>query len=121
MVLHVTDKSRDEILVCDHSFESYWAVLSCSFKLFITLYKVLLTFKSVVETQVCDHSNKSYWADLLHLATSIKILSWVQRLVLDFLSMFWQVNELDFWGFLQIDELTWTNEVALWEKIKANK
>jgi len=35
--------------------------------------------------------------------------------------MFCQVNELDFWGFLQIDELIGTNEVALWEKIKANK
>ena len=28
--------------------------------LFIMLYKVVLTFKSVDETQVCDHSNESY-------------------------------------------------------------
>jgi len=28
--------------------------------LFITLYKVVLTFKSVDETQVCDHSNENY-------------------------------------------------------------
>ena len=30
--------------------------------LFIILYKVVLTFKSVDETLVCDHSNESYWA-----------------------------------------------------------
>ena len=29
--------------------------------LFIMLYKVILTFKSVDETLVCDHSNESYW------------------------------------------------------------
>ena len=28
--------------------------------LFIFLYKVVLTFKSVVETLVCDHSTESY-------------------------------------------------------------
>ena len=28
--------------------------------LFIMLYKVVLTFKSVDETPVCDHSNESY-------------------------------------------------------------
>ena len=32
--------------------------------LFIMLYKVGLTFKSVDETLVCDHSNESYWAVL---------------------------------------------------------
>ena len=32
--------------------------------LFITLYKVVLTFTSVYETVVCDHSNESYWAVL---------------------------------------------------------
>ena len=32
--------------------------------LFIVLYKVVLTFKSVDETLVCDHSNESYWAVL---------------------------------------------------------
>ena len=38
--------------MCDHSNE---------FKvLFITLYKVVLTFKSVDETLVCDHSDESY-------------------------------------------------------------
>ena len=32
--------------------------------LFITLYKVLLTFESVGEILKCDRSNKSYWAVL---------------------------------------------------------
>ena len=32
--------------------------------LFIMLYKVVLTFKSVDETLVCGHSNESYWAVL---------------------------------------------------------
>ena len=32
--------------------------------LFIMLYKVVLTFKSVDETLVCDHSNESYWGVL---------------------------------------------------------
>ena len=32
--------------------------------LFIMLYKVVLTFKSVDETQVCGHSNESYGAVL---------------------------------------------------------
>ena len=30
--------------------------------LFIMLFKVVLTFKSVDETLVCDHSNESYCA-----------------------------------------------------------
>ena len=52
----------DETLVCDHSNESYWAVLSCS-----TVYYTVQggsNFKSVDETLVCDHSNQSYWAEL---------------------------------------------------------
>ena len=32
--------------------------------LFIMLYKVVLTFKSVYENLVCDHSNESYRAVL---------------------------------------------------------
>ena len=61
----------DETLVCDHSNESYWAVLSCG-----TVYYAVqggsITFKlhnlcimlhkSVDETLLCDHSNESYWA-----------------------------------------------------------
>ena len=33
--------------------------------MFIMLYNVVLTFKSVNETLVCDLSNESYWAVLL--------------------------------------------------------
>ena len=36
-------------------FEQYFHVV-----LFIMLYKVVLTFKSVDEAIVCDHSNESY-------------------------------------------------------------
>ena len=54
-------KSVHETLVCDHSNDSYWAVLSCG----TVLYKVVLTIKSLDETQVCDHSNESYWANFL--------------------------------------------------------
>ena len=39
--------------------EQYFPVV-----LFIMLYKVALTFESVVEILKCDHSNKSYWAVL---------------------------------------------------------
>ena len=42
------------------AIEQYFHVV-----LFITLYKVVLTFKSVNEILVCDHSNDSYWAVLL--------------------------------------------------------
>jgi len=37
------------------AIEQYFHVV-----LFITLYKVVLTVKSVDETLVCDHSNESY-------------------------------------------------------------
>jgi len=32
--------------------------------LFIMLYKVVITFKSVVEIHKCDNSNERYWAAL---------------------------------------------------------
>ena len=35
--------------------------------LFIMLYKVVLTCKSVDETLVCDHANESYWAELSYV------------------------------------------------------
>ena len=41
------------------AIEQYFHVV-----LFITLYKVVLTFKPVEETLVCDHSDESYWAVL---------------------------------------------------------
>ena len=37
------------------AIEQYFHVV-----LFIMLYKVVLTFKSVDKTLVCDHSNESY-------------------------------------------------------------
>ena len=40
-----------------NAIEQYFHVV-----LFITLYNVVLTFKSVYETLVCDHSNERYWA-----------------------------------------------------------
>ena len=43
----VTNKMR--------AIEQYFHVV-----LFIMLFKVVLTFKSVDETLVCDHSNESY-------------------------------------------------------------
>ena len=55
-------ESEDEILKCDHSNESNWAVLACV--LSIMLYKVVLTLESVDEILQCDHSNESYWAVL---------------------------------------------------------
>ena len=49
----------DESLVCDHSNESYRAVLSCG-----TVYYAVQggsnLKKSVDKTLMCDHSNKSY-------------------------------------------------------------
>ena len=48
-------ESVDEILECDHSNESYQAVLSCGAVYYA--YKMVLTFQ-------CDHSNESYQAVL---------------------------------------------------------
>ena len=41
------------------TIEQYFPVV-----LFIMLYKVVATFKSVDEILKCDHSNESYWAVL---------------------------------------------------------
>ena len=42
------------------AIEQYFHVV-----LFIMLYKMVLTFKSLFnETLVCDHSNENYWAVL---------------------------------------------------------
>ena len=54
----LTFKSVDETLVCNHSNESYRAVLSCG-----TVYYAVQgvqTFQSVDDTLVCDHSNESF-------------------------------------------------------------
>jgi len=51
-------ESVDEILKCDHSNESYWAVLFCDA---VYLYAVQggTKFESVDEILKCDHSNES--------------------------------------------------------------
>ena len=55
----LTFESVDEILKCDHSNESYLAVLSCG-TVYIMLYKVVPTFESVDEILKYDHSSESY-------------------------------------------------------------
>ena len=55
----LTFESVDEILKCDHSNESYWAVLSCG----AVYYAVQggSNFDSVNEFILkCDHSNESF-------------------------------------------------------------
>ena len=56
----LTFESVDEILKCDHSNESYRAVLSCGAVYYKKLYKVVQTFESVDEILKCDHSNESH-------------------------------------------------------------
>jgi len=59
VVLTLNFDFADEILTCDpHSNESSGAVLTVV--LFITLYKVILTFQSVRKNLTSDHSNESY-------------------------------------------------------------
>ena len=45
--------------------------------LFIMLYKVVLTFESVVEILKCDHSNESYRAVLSCGAVFLCCLRWL--------------------------------------------
>ena len=54
----LTFESVDEILKCDHSSESYWAVLSCSTVYYAGKAKVVLTFESVDEIVKRDHWNE---------------------------------------------------------------
>ena len=42
--------------------------------LFITLYKVVLTFEFVNETLVCDHSKEGYWAALILFIMLYKVV-----------------------------------------------
>ena len=54
----LTFKFLDGILNCDHSNESYWAVLSCA-----TVYyavQVVLTFQSVSEILKCSNLYENY-------------------------------------------------------------
>ena len=59
----LTFEPVDEILKCDHSSETYWAVLSCG-TVYYAVYKVVVTFVSVDEILQCEHSNESYLAVL---------------------------------------------------------
>ena len=57
----LTFESVDEILKCDHSNESYWAVLSCG-----TVYYALqggsnFKFASADKMLKRDDSNENYW------------------------------------------------------------
>ena len=54
----LTFESVDEILKCDHSNESYPAVLSCGV-VSIMLNEVVLTFESVDKILKFDHSSES--------------------------------------------------------------
>ena len=56
----LTFESVDEILKCDHSSESYLAVLSCG-AVYYAVQRGSI-FKSVDEILKCDHSSESYWA-----------------------------------------------------------
>ena len=59
----LTFKSVDEILKCDHSNESFWAVLSCD-----TVYHAVQSASNFWvcgrNPYKCQHSNESYWAEL---------------------------------------------------------
>ena len=58
----LTIESVDEILKCDHSNESYLAVLSSDAVYYVL--KLVPTFESVSKTLKCDHSNESHLAIL---------------------------------------------------------
>ena len=53
----LTSESMDEIVKCDHSNESYWAVLPVI--LFTTQYIAFLTFESVDKIFKFDQSKES--------------------------------------------------------------
>ena len=52
-----TFESVYEILKCDHSNESYWAVLSCG-AVYYAVQGEFTTFESVYEILKCDQSNE---------------------------------------------------------------
>ena len=79
VVMH--ERSIDKTLVCDHSNESYWAVLSCG----AVFYAVQggSNFNSVDETLVYDNwnvmlfiilYNASMWSLKMKLVNRVKIL-----------------------------------------------
>ena len=52
-------KSSKSVTIQMKATEQYFPVV-----LFITLYKVVLTFESLNGILKCDHSNESCWAEL---------------------------------------------------------
>ena len=60
----LTFESVYKILKCDHSLESYWAVLPCGAVSHVV--QGGSKFESVDEILKCDRSNESYW----------EVLSW---------------------------------------------
>ena len=91
--LVLTFKSVDEGLVCDHSNESYWAVLSCG-----TVYYAVQGgsfLESVYETLLSDHSDKSVpgrhsdWS-ACDAGCSDKS-SWTNKIYMVLFTMLWKV------------------------------
>ena len=60
MVFEVGTGSVDKTLSCCVTIQMKATEQHFHVVLFIMLYKVVLTFKSVDETLVCDHSHESY-------------------------------------------------------------
>ena len=56
--------SVDKICKCDHSYQSYWRVLSYGAVHYAEQAKVVLTFVSVDKICKCGHSYQSYWGVL---------------------------------------------------------
>ena len=54
------------------AIEKYFHVV-----LFITLYKVVVTFKSVDETLVCDHSNETFEQYFHVVLTLLCCIRWI--------------------------------------------
>ena len=55
----LTFESVNEIVKCNHSNKSYWAVLTCG-----TIYYAVqgsLSFEAVDEILKCDQLNERYW------------------------------------------------------------
>ena len=81
----LTFESVDEILKCDHSNESYWAVRSCG-----TVYYAVRdgsNFEFVNEILKYDNSNESYWAMYFKYALiCMFVFTHFQKLTFFFLS-----------------------------------
>jgi len=58
----LTFESVDEILKCDHSNESYWAVLSCDAVYYAvqggSIFYILVFWLN--QKMKCDHSNENF-------------------------------------------------------------